>query len=145
MFSYKSKYVDFLGTEREETVHFNLTQTELLKMELEVPGGYAAYGQRIIDAKNIQELMVLFEKLIKKSYGVVSPDGSRFDKSEPAYNDFVSSPMYDEIFMKLVTDADFAQMFFNEIIPKNLDEQIKNSEEYKKAMANIQSLPGTTN
>lgn len=143
MFEYKSKYIDFKGTEREESVFFHLSQTDIMKMELEVPGGYAAYGERIIKAKNIQELTKLFDGLIFKSYGVLSDDGSRFIKGEhnpKIYEDFISSPIYDEIFMKIMSDADFAATFFNEIIPKNLSEEIKKTDEYK-ALANINALP----
>ena len=148
MYAYTSKYIDFAGTEREETAYFHLSQSDILKMEMEVPGGYAAYGQRIIAAKNVQELMKLFDGLIKKSYGVLSPDGSRFIKGcvkPEIYDDFVSSPVYDELFVKLLTDPDFAATFFNSIIPKELSEEIKNSPEYKAALANTVALPSSNN
>ena len=65
-------------------------------------------------------LLAFSKGYIKKSYGVKSADGRRFDKREELYEAFEQTEAYSEIFMELITDADKAAAFVNGIMP-NMD------------------------
>ena len=111
-------YTDFNGIERTEDFYFNLTKTELTKMELTTAGGLAERIQKIVAAQDAPAIMEVFEDLILKAYGVKSPDGKRFEKSKELSAQFAQTAAYDQLFMKLATDADAAAKFVNGIVPE---------------------------
>ena len=125
MWSYTSTYKDFNGTERKETFHFFISTAELMEMQLVTEGGLAAKIQEIIDAKDQPTLVKLFKDLLLKSYGEKSDDGRRFIKSEEMSKAFTETPVYSELYMKLISDAKLASEFVNGILPDNLEEEIK--------------------
>ena len=121
-------YVDFLGVERKETFYFNLTESELTEMELKVAGGFASYLKRITEAKSTPELIEVFKKIILDSYGEISEDGRRFNKSKELSEDFSHSAAYDALFMELSTDANAASEFINGIVPSRISKQLTEKE-----------------
>ena len=116
-------YVDYNGMERTEPFYFNLTEAEVMEMEMSVKGGLAEMIQRIVDAKDQPAIIKIFKELITKSYGVKTPDGRGFRKSESLTEDFIATPAFSKMFMKLATDADAAAAFVNGIVPENLSKQ----------------------
>lgn len=116
-------YLDFNGVERTEDCYFNLSQTELMEMELGTAGGFAEMLQKIVAAQDGPSLMKQFKNIILKAYGKKSDDGKRFIKSKEISAEFEQTPMYDQIFIKLVTDDKAAARFINGIVPKELAEQ----------------------
>ena len=111
-------YTDYDGIERTEDFYFNLTESEIVEMELGVDGGWRARMQRIIDAKDNPTLMREFKKLIMMSYGEKSADGKRFVKSEELSEAFVQTEAYNKIFMEIITDPKAAADFANGILPQ---------------------------
>jgi hypothetical protein len=112
------KYTDFNGTERTEDFYFNLTQSEVTKMELSTKGGLVEKIQRIIAAQDGQEIMDLFQDIILKSYGIKSADGRTFQKSETISQEFMWTNAFDKLFVELSTNADAAAAFINAIVPQ---------------------------
>jgi hypothetical protein len=110
-------YKDYNGEERTEDFYFHLNQAELTKMQLEIPGGLTGMIDRITKRKSGPDIMEVFNTLIEKSYGVKSPDGRKFVKSKEILDDFLQTEAYNVFFMELVTSADAASDFFNQIIP----------------------------
>ena len=110
-------YKDYNGEERTEDFYFHLNQAELTKMQLEIPGGLTGMIDRITQRKSGPDIMEVFNTLIEKSYGVKSPDGRKFVKSKEILDDFLQTEAYNVFFMELVTSADAAAEFFNQIIP----------------------------
>lgn len=121
------KYTDYNGIERTEDHYFNLTQSELMEMELGTEGGFAEMLQKIVAAQDGPSLFKQFKNIIMKAYGKKSDDGKRFIKSPEISEEFTQTPAYDQFFMKLVTDADAAAKFINGIVPRELSEQVDNS------------------
>ena len=111
-------YIDYDGVERTEDFYFNLSESEIIEMELGVDGGWRARMQRIIDAKDNPTLMREFKKLIMMSYGEKSADGKRFVKSPEISEAFTQTEAYNKIFMELMTDSEAAADFANGIIPQ---------------------------
>lgn len=111
------EYTDYNGLDRKEDFYFNLTQAEIMEMELTTEGGLAETITKIVDAKNISEIIKIFKSLILKAYGEKSLDGKRFIKSEEISTAFSQTEAYSILFMELSTDADAAAKFVNGIIP----------------------------
>ena len=130
-------YTDYNGTQRTEDFYFNLNKSEIMKMELSTTGGLTEMIQRIIAAQDTPALVDIFEKLILKAYGVKSPDGKRFEKSEELTNAFAQTEAYSNLFMELATDADKAAKFINGIVPADL------AEEAAKQQGNIPMIAPT--
>lgn len=126
-------YVDFDGLERTEDFYFNFTKAELLQMELSVKGGFHAYIEQIVKAKNETELIRLFKELLEKSYGVKSPDGRKFIKNDEVLEDFKHTEAYSDLFMELATDADKASKFVNGIFPAALQAEVEKERKRQNA------------
>jgi hypothetical protein len=114
-------YTDYNGNERTEDKYFNLTQAEIMEMEMSVDGGLSEMIQRIVSAQDSPSIIKVFKELILKSYGEKSPDGKRFIKSEELSTEFSQTEAYSLLFTELATDADKAAEFVNGIIPANAE------------------------
>lgn len=114
-------YTDYNGNKREEDHYFNLTKSELTTMEMSEVGGLRQKLERMIQTVDAPQIMETFRKLIRKAYGVKSPDGRRFIKSEELSDEFEQTGAYDVLFMELCTDAKAAADFVKGILPADLD------------------------
>ena len=118
------KYTDYEGNEREEDFYFNLTESELMVMELSEEGGLKKMMEKIVREKNRPKLIKIFQDMIKLSYGEKSPDGRRFVKSEEISQAFTQTPAYDKLFMELATNEDSAISFIRGIVPPEMSENV---------------------
>lgn len=142
MFRYVDVYKDFNGTERKETVYFDLNQSEIIGLEIDSEKGLSEYLQEISDAKNAKEMMRFFTNILYKAYGEKSPDGRRFVKSKELSDAFTQTIIYQDIYTELLTNAEFAAKFINSIMPDMgalADKINKNADKNKKMMEKIQS------
>lgn len=126
MFKKVATYTDYNGVERTENFYFNLTQAEILEMELSTTGGLSAMIQGVIDAKDTPQLIKIFKELVLKSYGEKSADGRRFIKTPELTEAFSQTEAYSDIFMELATDEKAAAAFVQGITPKGLDKYVEN-------------------
>lgn len=110
-------FVDYDGNTRTEDHYFNINEAEALKLELGEAGGLTEKIKRIIAAQNVPEIMETFEYLIKTSYGIKSPDGREFEKSEEITRKFVQSEAYSKFMIELCTKDGAAVDFVNGILP----------------------------
>ena len=117
MLKEKIKYIDYNGLEREEDFYFNLNKVELVELQLNTPGGFDKKLSEAIEKQDIPSIVSIVKDLVIKSYGVKSEDGKRFIKSKDLTDSFVQSEAYNTLFMKIVSDADYATKFINSIIP----------------------------
>ena len=128
-------YVDFNDTESTEDFYFNLTRTELIRMEMSKNGSLTGLLTKIVKANDMPDIFEAMEMLILKAYGEKSTDGRFFNKSEEISNNFMNSPAYDKLFEKLTTDATYAYKFLMGLLPKDLAEQAKKNPEILKLTA----------
>lgn len=110
-------YTDYNGVERTEKFYFNLTQAELLDMELSASGGLEKELRAIIDADDKRALINKVKEFMLKAYGVKSDDGKRLVKNDEVREAFVQSEAYSKILMELLTDEKACAAFFNAIVP----------------------------
>lgn len=115
-------YKDFNGVERKENFYFNLTDTELLEMELGVTGGMRELLQTIVEKQDIPKLMAAFKEIILKAYGEKSPDGRVFNKSPELSKAFEHTNAYNVLYMSLIKDANEAAKFINDVMPEDMRE-----------------------
>lgn len=123
-------YKDYFGNERKEDFYFNLSEAEVMEMELSKDGGFDQYITRIANAQNTPELIKLFKSLILMSYGERSLDGKSFIKKDPETGRplseaFEQTAAYPVLFMELATNTEAATEFINKIIPENAAEAIE--------------------
>lgn len=110
-------YRDFNDNERTEDFYFNLTAAEITEMEMSTTGGLAEMIQQIVKAQDMPAILKVFKDLVLRSYGVKSPDGRRFIKSEEISKEFAQTNAYSQLFMELAGDAEKASAFVNGIVP----------------------------
>lgn len=116
-------YLDFDENERTEDFYFHLTKAETLKLELSTDGGITEKIQRIVQAKNMPEIIKVFEEFIQLSYGVKTPDGRGFRKTKEDLENFRATNAYSILFMELATNDVEAAKFVNGIIPQETPKQ----------------------
>lgn len=110
-------YTDYNGVERKEDFYFNLTKAEIMEMEMSTSGGLTEMINRIVAAQDAPAIVKIFKELVLKAYGIKSPDGKRFIKSDELATEFAQTEAYSQLFMELATDADAASAFVNGIVP----------------------------
>ena len=106
MLTKKITYEDFDGNSITEEFQFNLTKSELMKMELAEEGGMYATLEKMVKENNTPKLVAYFDRFIRESYGKKSADGKKFVKTAELTEDFVSSLAYDELVVELLSNPD---------------------------------------
>lgn len=132
-------YKTYDDVEVTEDFYFNLTKAELLEMEITQAGTFTKMVDRIVKAKDGPTIARIFKDLIKKSYGIKSPDGKRFQKSKEIWEAFEQCPAYSELYIQLSTDDNAASEFIQGLIPKDLQAELANANEAKKLTNNTES------
>lgn len=120
MYTKRLTYTDYNGVQRTEDFRFNLTKAELVEWEMTANGGLEVMIQGIIDAQDRAELIRIFKYLILESYGVKSPDGKRFIKSEELKEEFKQTEAYSDLFILLSSNDEEAAAFINGIVPDEM-------------------------
>lgn len=113
-------YFDFDGNQRTEDFYFNLTKAELSEMTLTTEGGLDVLLKKIVNEKDVAQMVTYFKTILLKSYGVKSADGRKFTKNAENIEDFISTPAYDILFMELTSDAKSAAAFIQGVLPSDL-------------------------
>lgn len=111
------------GVEVTEDFYFNLTKAELLKYRMIKGEGYEALINKVVSSGDGQGIIDVFDEFLRTAYGERRPDG-KFVKSVEAYDAFMATEAYSQIFWELVTDANAGAAFINAIIPDNLAEEV---------------------
>lgn len=118
-------FTDYNGTERTEDFYFNLSKAEIMEMELSTAGGLAEMINGVVAAQDAPSIIKIFKELLLKSYGIKSPDGKRFIKTEENAIAFSQTEAYSILFMELATDADAAAAFVNGIVPPEAQQKLE--------------------
>lgn len=117
-------YTDYNGNEQTEDCYFHLNRTELMDIALDLPDGIVEESTdanevttHLVDKLGTKGLFEFIKNVVKKSYGIKSEDGRRFEKSETISLEFTQTPMFDEIMTEFTTDDVAASNFINAVIP----------------------------
>lgn len=113
-------YEDFNNKPRTEEFYFNLSETEILEMVAENES-LEENLRAVVAANDGGKIMSVFKDLLRRSYGQKSEDGRRLMKGDEITRAFMESNAYNVLFLKLVTDPEYAAKFIEGVLPKNLD------------------------
>ncbi len=131
-------YEDFEGNDATEIFYFNLSEPELIELEVEFENGLKAMLESIIEAKDYKSLVKRFKEIVLLAYGEKSADGKRFIKSDQLREEFSQTAAYISLFMELATDDNAAVIFLKGVLPKKLT-----GPDFDKAVAEVS--PSATN
>ena len=111
-------YTDYFGETRTEDFRFHLSNAECAERQMATAGGgYAELLKKIVDARDAEKIVSYFKQFILDSYGEISADGRRFVKSPEISKAFSETPAYEQLYMKLATDDEYAAKFVNGVLP----------------------------
>lgn len=129
MFSRTFTYKGYDGNEHKETWWFNLSESELMKMELGSVGGINGMMNRMLREDHPDKIVDMFEKIILGSVGERSADGRRFLKRGGAVaEDFRETPAYDQLFLELVSSGEALATFLKGAIPEEVRKNVEKAE-----------------
>lgn len=116
-------YKDFDGNERTESFYFNLTEAELMKLNISKAkdGGLEELVKRMMNENDGEGIIELFESVLTRAYGEKSPDGKHFVKNKEKTEAFMQTNAYSDLFVKLITDEKYAAEFINGVIPNHVE------------------------
>lgn len=134
-------YEDYNGNKKTKNFYFNLTQTELAKMELTNKAGMEETIKKIVNEDDREKIIELFETIVLGAVGEKSADGEHFEKSEKIRQDFVNHPAYDILFMELISSSKAMSDFINAIVPASLAETAKKNNKTLNDIMGYQVVP----
>lgn len=123
MFKKTITFTNFNGEKITKDFYFHLSKAELVRM-----GADSTMEERLnrmISAKDNVAIMQEFEQLIRLAVGIRSEDGNSFIKSPEAQAQFMFSPAYDELLVELVTNADAAVDFVQQLLPEKMQKELR--------------------
>lgn len=138
-------YTDYNGVKKTKNFYFNLTRTELAKMELTNKAGMLETIKKMINSDDREEIVNLFEKIVLGAYGEKSADGEEFLKSDEIRQRFMNHPAYDVLFMELISSENGMSDFINAIVPADVSEAAKNNDKTLNDLMGYEVIPGKDN
>lgn len=138
-------YTDYNGNKKTKNFYFNLTKTELAKMELLNKAGMEETIKAMINEDDREKIVGLFESIVLGAIGEKSADGEHFVKNDQIRSDFVNHPAYDVLFMELISDSKSMANFINAIVPVDVSEASKNHKRSINDMMGYEVIPEASN
>lgn len=96
-------YKDFNDQTRKEKFYFNLTDKELIELELSESGGMTAVVKLLQVEKDPKKIFDIFCRIVDWAYGEKTADG-RFPKSPEILDRFKSTQAYSDLVMDILED-----------------------------------------
>lgn len=123
------KYVDYNGDTKTKNFYFNLTKSELAKMNLTAEGGMKEVIKKMINEDDNEKIVKLFEQIVLGAYGEKSPDGEAFLKNDEIRERFQCHPAYDVLFMELLEGGEKSiAEFINAVVPNDISSKITDAD-----------------
>lgn len=126
------KYLDIMTNEQVEgDFYFHLNKAEVLRiMARSGEQDWEKYVRSILDSGDSDRILNLFESIIHDAVGQRTPDGL-FVKSADFRDAFIASEAYGELFLKFITEPDFAQSFWSSIVAEGKPANAKTNQQMK--------------
>lgn len=116
-----------------ENFYFNLTEAEILELQVSRAGGYAESMQVLVDSKDPQLILSVIKEFVLSAYGERGEVSRKFSKKRDDTEAFSHTEAFSIIFMDLFKNADHAADFFNGLMPEGMMEAGK-AEQAKQEM-----------
>ena len=121
MLSHSITFVDFNGNSRTKEILFNLTEAEMVQLQLDSPRGIQAEVQDAIDNNDLRGVLAFIKKVVHAAYGEKSEDGLNFHKSDELRENFISSALYSPLLLSLFEDEGrVGAKFIRDLMPADL-------------------------
>lgn len=119
------KYEDLNGDPTSEDLYFHMSAKEWVKADGDKAedGGYEKYINRMIDEQNAINVLRVLEDIVRRAYGVKSPDGKKFIKDVQTTEEFLESLAYDAFLDELLYTEGTSAAFIKSIIPKSMQKE----------------------
>jgi hypothetical protein len=127
------KFEDYNGVERTVVTWHNLSQAQIIKLQMEYNGKLEEVLNDAIATKNMPVVLELFEKIIVRSFGIPAGDGLHFDNSPEVQKKFRTSAAYEALEFELLTNPEAAENFIVNLLPAKMMKKAKEEIEHKKA------------
>lgn len=132
MYTKQIPFKDFLGNPRNETVHFNLTETEVFKLLVEFKAIFewrdSLKGDvRELETEQVVEFYNSFENILLEAYGVPSPDGMYFRKG--GRYDFEESALFNACMVEFVTNPEETTKLVDGLMPKDMENLVRKADD----------------
>jgi hypothetical protein len=121
MLTKELSYLDFDDKPVTETLYFNLTEAELIELEIgEGESGLQEHLRKIVAESDRKQMWKWFKDIVLMAYGQRSEDKRLFIKNEKLKEEFSHSAAFNALMSLLVTDSNFAADFTIGILPKRI-------------------------
>lgn len=120
MFKHTVNFVDFNGNDHEETLYFNYSKPELMKMIRKDDGKYIDNLNNIADSDDAGAITEAFSSLVLDAYGKKSEDGTRFVKNDEIRTEFEQSIAYETFLFEMLENPELIDSFMKSVLPKDL-------------------------
>lgn len=118
------KYEDYNGETKTKNFYFNLTKTEIARIQLG-DTNLKETLKKMVNETDSKRILEFFESILLSAYGEKSADGEEFLKSDEIRNRFMCHPAYDVLFMELIQGGEKAMSdFINAVIPRDFAEEL---------------------
>lgn len=141
MFKYTVKYKDFLGNDQEDTLRFNISESEMYDLAQKNPKFNVDYLRYIMENSKGVDIIDVLREIIVLSYGELSEDGKKFRKSDEMAIEFLQSAAFDAFFNELVygdPESNFAVEFMIGVFPDKFADTIKKG---TADLGNVKAIP----
>lgn len=120
-------YKNVDGDTITDTFYFNISQTELIELEVENKNGLTELIKQIVATDNRKELVALLKKIVLLSVGKRSEDGKRFIKNDEIREEFSQMNAFDVLFMEMAINEGKASEFIKGALPSEMPEDLNKS------------------
>lgn len=131
-------YTDYNDKEVTEALYFNLSEAELIELEVSEKEGLQATLKKIVDEEDKKKMWAWFKEIVLSAYGQKTEDGKSFLKNPALKEAFAQTAAFSALMTLLVTDSNFAADFVIGIVPKKVTE----GSDIRQRMAEAMSTKG---
>lgn len=124
MYKKNITYTDFNGDERTDAFYFNLSDAEILELQVSYGGDMSRIMSNMLEKRDAKGLLGIITDLIKTSYGEKSNDGKRFMKNPEITDSFVTTDAYSKLVLELLNDEKEFEKFMTNVIPSAKREKL---------------------
>jgi len=118
-----------------ETFYFNLSEMDVVQMEMYKEEGMENFLRRIVETTDKRKLWDQFKEIILTSYGERSSDMKSFIKTPDIRQRFENSNAFNVLFVELMQDQKQLEQFIIAIMPEAVIEEAQKSNDLNNALA----------
>lgn len=124
-------FTDIDGNVVTDDFYFNLTEAEMLELQLSHKGGFQETLQYLISSDDQAGIFQAIKTVILAAYGERGENGRQFIKTKERAEAFSHTEAYSNLFMELGTNAKNAAEFMTGLMPAKVQEKLREDGDIK--------------